>query len=221
MTTKKYFAPVALVITFVIALVLRSIVGAQTGTETFGCESGVCTMDSGLASLLNGATWIGPFIALLGFTWSRRQHHNGSLGPFANRSIQDGEEIFEVFLVLAAGLFTYWYIRNGPSIEAIDIGAPNTWAQSVIDFRREDGVAATNLVPTGGAWFLIGAVLVSPFAISFGTLLGREWYGIFRRRAQRREDEAAEAITLSDSTTIDLRDDVIDPAESDDAIDFN
>ena len=189
MTTKKYFAPVALVITFVIALVLRSIVGAQTGTETFRCESGVCTMDSGLASLLNGATWIGPFIALLGFTWSRRQHHNGSLGPFANRSIQDGEEIFEVFLVLAAGLFTYWYIRNGPSIEAIDIGAPNTWAQSVIDFRREDGVAATNLVPTGGAWFLIGAVLVSPFAISFGTFLGREWYGRKRRAGQLAESD--------------------------------
>jgi len=202
--TKKLFVPVALVITLVTALVLRSIVGSRTGTETFMCESGVCTMDSALASALNGVTLLGPFIVLLGFVWSRRQHKKGRLGPFANRTIQDGEEIFEVFLVLAAGIFTYWYIRNGPSIEAVDIGAPNTWAQSIKDFRREDGVPATDLVPTGRAWFIIGTALVSPFALAFGTLLGREFYGIFRRRDQRTEDrEAAE--TRSGSTAIDLR----------------
>ena len=112
-----------------------------------------------------------------------------------HKAIPDGEQILEVLSVLAAGLFTYWFIRNGPVIEParpLDIGRPNTWALDIRNFRLEDGERALTEVPTTRSWFLMGAVLGAPFAISFGSMLGREFYGWRRRRAQKLSDEAGD-----------------------------
>lgn len=200
--TDRYFAPIATVTAVIAALILHSIVTSRTGTETFQCVSGVCELDSGFRSLLRGMAIVGPGITALGFAWSRWQHQRNTLGPFADRWIPDGEQIFEVLATLAAGLFTYWYIRNGPAVEAVDVGAPNSWARSIRNFNQPEGTPPADLVPTVRSWFLIGAALVTPFAMSFGSMLGREFYGLVRRRSQRREDKArAEAVQ-----TIDLRD---------------
>ncbi len=192
MTSK--FWPVSSVIAVVAAVLLTWQVGMRTGEETFVCpDIGDCVQGSGWASLLRGVTITGPFIALLGAAWSRRLHNNGRLGPFSYRAIPDGEQILEVLTVLLAGLFTYWFVRNGPSIEParpLDIGAPNTWALDIRNVRQPDGTPEITDVPSGLSWFIIGAVLFAPFAGSFGAMLGREFYGRRRRKAQREADEA-------------------------------
>jgi hypothetical protein len=151
--------------------------GTRAGNETFICDSGLCELGSGLSWLLSGAMLTGPFVALLGVLWSRWLHQNDKLGPFSFQAVPDGEQIAEVLAVLGAGLASYWIATRGPTIEAVEVSAPNSWVSGRLDESGKD------LVPTRTAWFLIGAVLFAPFAFSFGSMAGREWYGRIRRRS--------------------------------------
>lgn len=203
------FWPTSGVIAVVFAVILTWQVHSRFGNETFTCsDTGECMLGSGASWLLTGATLIGPFLTLLGAAWSRRLHYENKLGPFSYRAIPDGEQILETLAVLSAGLFTYWFIRNGPSIDParpLDITIPNTWALDIRNVRLPDGVTEVTSVPTRLSWFIIGMVLSAPFAFSFGTMLGREFYGRRRRVAQRDSDERLELDdTVNGSTTIDL-----------------
>jgi hypothetical protein len=149
----------------------------RAGNETFICDSSVCELGSGFSWLLTGATLPGPFIVLLGFFWSRWLHRRDRLGPFSYWGLPDGEQIAEVVAVLGAGLASYWIATRGPTIEAAQVRAPNSWITGRLDQSGRD------LVPTRTAWFLIGAVLFAPFAFSFGSMAGREWYGRIRRKS--------------------------------------
>lgn len=194
------FAAKAVPLTLLIAGVLTWQVHRRTGDETFICETGdICELGSGLSWLATGATLIGPVIAFLGFSWSRRLHRRSRLGPFSYRPIPDGEQMLEVFAVLSAGLATYWLLGNGSMIEAVDVGRPNTWLLDVQDIASDEPV--DNLVPNRTTWFAIGTVLTAPFAFSFGSMLGREWYGRRRRATQASNADPPEVIDL---TTIDL-----------------
>jgi hypothetical protein len=161
----------------------------RAGNESFICESGLCELGSSLSWLLSGATLIGPFITLLGVLWSRWLHRRDRLGPFAYRAIPDGEQIAEVLAVLGAGLASYWIATRGPTIESVQVRAPNRWVTGRLEESGKD------LVPTRTAWFLIGAVLFAPFAFSFGSMASREWYGRIRRKsldARTRENEESD-----------------------------
>lgn len=166
----------------------------RAGDETFLCDGIECSLGSSTSWLLTGATLIGPFVALGGFFWSRSLHYRERLGPFSDRAIPDSEEILEVLAVLLAALISYWLLLNGPSIEAVDIDKPNTWAQSLREFRASDNPTAQQRqslkeVPTRLTWFVIGVLASAPFMFSLGSMLGREWYGRKRRRAQELGDD--------------------------------
>lgn len=194
------FAAKSLPVAFVLALLLTWQVHSRTGDEVFRCETGeTCTLGSGGSWLLTGMTLLGPFVALLGFAWSRRLHLRERLGPFSHRAIPDGEQILEVVAVLAAGLVTYWLIDNGGSIEAIDVGRPNSWLLEGRELTSDQ--PPDDSVPNRSTWFLIGVVLSAPFTFSLGSMLGREWYGRARRAAQDTVEQEDEVIDL---TTIDL-----------------
>jgi len=196
MMSRKFW-PTSTAIAVFAALILLWQVRSRTGTETFVCtDVGDCELGSGWRSLFSAIAITGPFIALLGAAWSRRLHNDGRLGPFSYRTIPDGEQILEVCAVLLAGLFTYWFIRNGPSIEPArpeDISDPNTWARNIRNLRQPDGTPEITTVPSRLNWYLIGLMLGAPFAASFGAMLGREFYGRRRRIAQREPDEADKA----------------------------
>lgn len=151
--------------------------GTRAGNETFICDSGLCELGSSLSWLFSGVVLTGPFVALLGVLWSRWLHQNDLLGPFSSQAIPDGEQIAEVMAVLGAGFASYWIATRGPTIEAVQVRAPNSWVSGRLDESGRD------FVPTRTAWFLIGAVLFAPFAFSFGSMAGREWYGRIRRRS--------------------------------------
>ena len=196
------FTTIVLTAAVLTAIFLTFQVNSRTGQEAFICEGGeTCSLRSGWGSLFFGASVTGPFLAALGIAWSRRLHYKGQLGPFVHKAIPDGEQILEVLSVLAAGLFTYWFIRNGPSIEParpFELGHPNSWALDIRNFRLEDGARAVTTVPSRRSWFLIGIVLSAPFAISFGTMMGREFYGRRRRQAQRQGGHEGDESTLTD-----------------------
>ncbi len=202
------FLAMALPITGVVATVLTWQVHVRSGDETFVCDGETCVLGSGASWLLTGITVLGPFVALMGFLWTRRLHDRDRLGPFARWAIPDGEEIFEVLSVLAAGLATYWLVRNGPSIEAVDVGRPNSWVLELREWTVDDGVTASPLVPSRATWFAVGAILSAPFALSLGSMLGREWYGRQRRIEQDAADANKDMIDLTEldaPAVIDLR----------------
>ena len=192
-------------------------VHGRFGDETFICADGVeCDLGSSMSWLLSGLTLLGPFIAVAGFHWSRRLHTRGRLGPFSERAIPDGEQIFEVALFVGAIAATYWLLLNGPSIELVDIERPNTWAEWFREFRAPDELTAEDRqrldeVPSRRTWFAIGALLGAPAWMSFGTMAGREWYGRKRRKAQRNESSTPE----SGDDTIHADESVIDLSELD------
>lgn len=190
----------------VVALVATWQVHARSGDETFQCETGQCALGSGASWFLTGVVLASPFIAALGVAWTRHLHHRGKLGPFEQRWVPDGEEIVEILTVLAAGLVTYWLVRNGPSIEAVKVGRPNTWVLEVAEWTSDE--SPTNLVPARRTWFAIGVVLTAPLAFSFGSMIGREWYGRLRRRRQDAEDneEIIDLTDLDKMAVIDLTD---------------
>jgi hypothetical protein len=203
----------------VVAGILTWQVHARTGDETFVCEGQACVLGSGASWLLTGITLLGPFLALTGFMWTRRLHRRDRLGPFAPRAIPDGEQIFEVLSVLVAGLATYWLVRNGPSIEAIDVGRPNTWVLELREWTTDDGELVSELVPNRRTWFAVGTILSAPFTFSLGSMLGREWYGR-ERRAEQDAEAAKEVIDLTQldsQTVIDLRDSATEQIDIDDA----
>jgi len=195
MNTRSW--PIGAAIAAFTALLLTWQVHARTGDETFMCvDVGECSLGSGWSWLLTGATLTGPWLALVGAAWSRHLHNSDRLGPFSARAIPDGEQIVEVIAVLLAGLFSYWLVRSGPSIEPAlphDLGRANRWALDVRNLRLDDGEAAVTSVPARRTWFILGAVLFAPFAASLGSMLGREFYGRRRRAAQRLADEDAPA----------------------------
>jgi len=207
-------APIALLVAFFATRYVRG----RYGDETFICDTGAqCDLGSGLTWLLTGITSIGPFIALAGFMWSRRLHHKERLGPFSSRAIPDGEQILEVLMVIGAIGASYWLMLNGPAIEPVTIGRPNTWAEWLREFRAPDQLTAADQakldeVPSRRTWFLIGTLLGAPLMLSLGTMLGREWYGRKRRKAQREAGEHDDHIDLtafentSGRATIDLTD---------------
>jgi hypothetical protein len=182
-------------ITFLVALIATRFVHGRGGNETFLCEGVRCELGSGASWFFTGVSLIGPFIALGGFFWSRYLHGKNRLGPFSSRAVPDSEQILEVVGVLVAGLLAYWLALNGPSIEFVDIGKPNTWVESLREFRAPDVLtpddrAKLDEVPSRKTWFLIGIIMGAPFMFSLGSMLGREWYGRKRRNAQRDEDIA-------------------------------
>ena len=199
------FWPIASALAALSALLLTWQVHSRTGDETFQCiDVGDCSLGSGLSWLLTGVTITGSVLALVGAAWSRRLHNKNKLGPFAHSHIPDGEQILEILAVLGAGLFTYWFVRNGPSIEPalpIDIGRPNTWALDVRNVRLADGAAEVTSVPSRLSWFIVGSVLGAPFALSFGSMISREFYGLRRRKAQRAADIQSDEV---DDELIDL-----------------
>ena len=178
-----------------VALIATWFVHGRAGNETFLCDGTTeCELGSGASWLLTGVTLIGPFIALAGFFWARRLHHAGRLGPFSYRAIPDGEQIIEVLAVLGAGLLTYWLALNGPSIEFVEIGRPNTWVESLREFRAPEILTQVDRqkldeVPSRRTWFLIGVILGGPLMFSLGNMLGREWYGRKRRAGQLAESD--------------------------------
>lgn len=196
------FVAVALPAVGLVALFLTWQVHRRAGDESFICDTGaVCALGSGGSWLLTGVTLTGPFVALLGFAWSRWLHRRDKLGPFSPRAIPDSEQMVEVFAVLGAGLATYWLLGNGASIEAADLdqlGRPNSWLIDGRDIASDEPVDA--FVPTRFTWFQIGTILSAPFAFSLGSMLGREWYG--RQRRANQDAESDEEVI--DLTTIDL-----------------
>lgn len=209
--TNVPFTAKTLPIAALISLILTWQIHARSGDETFVCEGAECELGSGLSWLLTGAALTGPFVAVLGAAWTSRLHQRDRLGPFSYRAIPDSEQILEVLAVLAAGLASYWLIRNGPMIEAVIVdevdkklpGRPNSW---ILDARElRDEFTTNTLVPNRRNWFTIGAVLGAPFSFSLGSMLAREWYGRLRRRAQLAADAEPEEVVI-DLTTIDLTD---------------
>lgn len=180
----------------------------RAGDESFVCGDGPCTLGSGASWLLTGVAMTAPLVALLGVAWTRRLHLQQRLGPFEDRAIPDGEEIFEVVVVLLAGLATFWLTRNGPMIEAVPgkVGRPNTWVLNAAEWTSDE--TPTNLVPSRANWFLIGAILGAPFAFSFGSMLARERYRRLRRRTQEAADneEVIDLNALDKLTVVDLTD---------------
>jgi len=197
--TNTPFIAKALPIAALISLVLTWQVHVRLGNETFLCEGTRCELGSGLSWLLTGAALIGPFIAALGAAWTRRLHQRDRLGPFSFRAIPDGEQIIEVLAVLAAGLATFWLLRNGPMIDAIEVGRPNSW---ILDAREiSDEFTSNTLVPNRTNWFMMGAVLGAPFAFSLGSMIAREWYGRRRRRTELDEDSATDETDIGLGST--------------------
>jgi hypothetical protein len=164
----------------VIALITTLLVRGWAEANTFLCDESRCAFDAASTWLPSGVTIVSPFIAVLGFMFARRLHYRDRLGPFSHRAIPDSEQILEVLSVLGAGALSYWVLRNGPTIEAVDIGRINVLAADILG---ENDVPSL-LVPDGRSWFAVGAILSAPFAFSLGSMLGREWYGRKRRKAQ-------------------------------------
>jgi hypothetical protein len=203
--TNPPFIAKTLPIAALISLVLTWQIDARTGDETFLCDGASCELGSGLSWLLTGAALIGPFIAVLGAAWTRRLHQRDRLGPFSSRGVPDGEQIVEVLAVLAAGLATFWLLRNGPMIDAVEVGRPNSW---ILDAREfSDEFTSNPLVPNRTNWFMMGAVLGAPFAFSLGSMIAREWYGRRRRRTELDEDYATDEVDIGLAST-----DPTDPA---------
>lgn len=167
------------------AVVLTIVVRSQFGEESFFCDGSVCELGSGTRWLLTGLVVVGTFIGTAGFRWSAMLERRGSLDPAAKWAIPDAEQIIEVATVIGAGLASYWLLLNGPSIEADDVRQVNQWANDLRNFRREENTAPTDLVPTSFTWFVVGGVLSLPFAFSFGSMIGREFFGRRRRKLQR------------------------------------
>ncbi len=201
-------------ISIIVAFIATRWVHGRYFDETFVCDTGErCDLGSSMSWLLTGISAVGPFIALAGFFWSRHLHHQNRLGPFSSRAIPDTEQILEVLFVIGAMLATYWLMLNGPSIEFVEPtrdltldDRPNQLAQWLRDFRAPDILDADareklEQVPSRRTWFLIGIILGGPFAYSLGTMLGREWYGRKRRKAQEEAgdagDDASDQIDLT------------------------
>jgi len=204
--------PLALIAAFFATRRVRG----RFGDETFLCDTGSqCDLGSGMTWLLSGVTILGPFIAVAGFMWTRRLHHSNRLGPFSHRYIPDGEQILEVLAVLAAAAISYRLILGGPSIEWVSPSGdltlatrPNQFAQWLREFRAPDILDADardklGKVPSRRTWFLIGTIFGGPFMFGLGSMLGREWYGRKRRKAQREDgvagdDDASDQIDFTE-----------------------
>ena len=172
-----------------VSLVAALVVHARAGDETFRCADGPCALGSGGSWFLTGVAVFAPIVAVAGFAWTRHLHLADRLGPFSYRRIPDGEEILEGLAVLLAGLVSWWLLRNGPRIVAIDVGFPNNQLLGRLG-RRPLGQP---YVPTRFTWFFVGALLSAPFAFSMGSMIGREWYGRNRRRSFDRDLETLAA----------------------------
>lgn len=210
----------ALPIAIIVAFFATRRVHGRYFDETFICDTGDrCELGSGLSWLLTGITALGPFLAVLGFMWTWRLHHRDRLGPFSHRAIPDSEQILEVLAVLGGILASYWLLLNGPSIESVTIGRPNTWAEWLRNFRAPEQLTSADRekleqVPSRLTWFAVGTLLGGPFMYAFGSMLGREWYGRKRRKAQKSEaahreegvagDDASDTINLTGDLTGDL-----------------
>ena len=189
----------------VLAIVLIVIVRSQLGDETFVCDTGECTLGSGSRWLATGAAFSLPFLATAGFRWSGMLERNDRLDPVAKWSVPDAEQILEVLAVLGAGFLAYRLALGGPSIELDEVGRINQWANDVRNFRLEDGAPSTDLVPSRLTWFLIGSIFMLPFAFSFGSVVGREFFGYRRRKAQAAANGTYEHhIDLDEGPDIDL-----------------
>lgn len=182
-------------IALIVAVVATRYVHGRYGNEVFICSDGTeCELGSGLSWLLTGFTFAGPFIAAGGFLWSRRLHRRGRLGPFSHRAIPDSGQIIEMLMFLGAIAASYWLLLNGPSIEHVDIGRPNSWVEWLREFRAPDQMTSEDRqklveVPSRRTWFAVGTLLGTPVMLSFGSMLGREWYGRKRRKAQAAQNE--------------------------------
>ena len=189
----------------VLTIVLIVVVRSQLGGETFVCETGECTLGSGSRWLATGAVFSLAFLATAGFRWSAMLERNDRLDPLAKWSVPDAEQILEVVSVFIAGFLAYRLALGGPSIELDEVGRINQWANALRNFRLEDGAPSTDLVPSRLTWFLIGSILMLPFGFSFGSVIGREFFGYRRRKAQAAEGGAYEHhIDLDEGPDIDL-----------------
>ncbi len=187
------------IIAAVIAVVLTIFMRSRFGDEVLLCEGQPCDLGSGTKWLATGLSLIGPFFAAAGFEWARLLENRNMLDPRAKWAVPDAEQILEGLAVLLAGLFTYWLILNGPANEGVDVRQVSAWANDLRNFRLEEGLPETNLVPARTTWFVIGAALAVPFFFSFGSMLGREVFGRQRNTAMAGESIADDGEADDDS----------------------
>ncbi len=162
---------------------LTIVVRSQFGEETFLCNGSACVLGSGTRWLFTGVAIASAFVGTAGYRWSARLERRGRLDPTTKWAVPDAQEIVEVLFVILAALATYWLVLNGPSIERLEVRQVNQWANDLRNFRLEENTVATDLVPTSRTWFVVGAILATPFAFSFGAMIGREFFGWRRRKA--------------------------------------
>ena len=197
-------------------MVLTFVIRSRFGDEVFVCDGERCSLGSGTKWLATGLSLIVPFLAALGFEWSRMLERRNMLDPTTKWAVPDAEQIFEGLAVLIAGLFTYWLVLNGPASEGVEVRQVNAWANDLRNFRLEDGEPSTTLVPARTTWFVIGAALAVPFFFSFGSMIGREVFGRQRRKAMRGESIDDNEFGDESDLDLDLDEDSLGELESGD-----
>lgn len=181
--------PVPLVLLATVALTWQ--VHERMGDETVRCPDAPqteCTVGSGASWILTGIAITAPLLVHLGWRWSARLYRQRKLDPLRRMIIPDYEEILEIVAFVLAVAASVWIVRNGPQFALVDGGFPNSWFGRSLGTRH----AGIPLVPTRGAWFVVGALVSAPFTFSLGAALGREWFGHKRRQAEAADDPVAE-----------------------------
>ena len=153
-------------------VVLVALVHSRAGDELAVCEGEPCPLGSGASWIWTGAAVAAPACVWAGLAWTRRLHRRNDLGPFAHRAIPDVEEIAEILMVVIAIGISYLLIRNGPAVPIVEATWPNSWLT-----ERLGREGRYWLVPSRSTWFLVGSLMAAPLAFSFGTAIGREWFG--------------------------------------------
>jgi hypothetical protein len=183
MTTSRWL-PVPLVALATLIAVWQ--VHARTGDDTIICDAGECDIGSGASWLLTGIALTAPTLVHLGFRWTARQYRSGRLDPLRRITVPDYEEILEIAAVLVTIAISIWIVRSGPHVTLVQGGFPNTWLGEWLG-TAERGLP---VVPSRGAWFVVGALVSAPFSVALGATVGREWFGRKRRKLEAAEELA-------------------------------
>ncbi len=199
-------------------LILTWQVHARAGDETIRCVDAPqteCMVGSGASWLLTGITITAPTLIHLGWRWTARLNRQKKLDPLRRLVIPDYEEILEIVSVVLALAASVWIIRSGPTFGLVDGGFPNTWLGESLGTQARD----VPLVPTRGAWFLIGALMSAPFSFAAGSAVGREWFGWKRRRGTDSLAEASSEATETDTEDAETLDLDAEDADADAGVD--
>lgn len=176
-STKLWAVAGGAVVTGVVLALLVHIWGGDEVALCDGAARTSCPIGSGASWTWTSALLFAPLFALGGFLWTDQLHRTNQLGPFAYAPIPDWEELLEGIAVLVAALMSYLVIRVGPKTPMVD----TSWMNSLLSGHLGTEAGA-DLVPSRRSWFVVGAILSAPFAFSFGSAVGREWFRWKRRR---------------------------------------